>query len=592
MDINKRLELLREKMKEHRIDAYLIPSSDAHISEYVADYWKCREWISGFTGSAGTVVVTQDMAGLWTDSRYFIQAEKQLSGSDFTLFKLKTQGTLDYPDWLLQNLSEGSKIGFDGTVLSYKQAEDLNESLAGLGVEFVFHLDLIDEIWKDRPSIPTDKVFVHEIEYAGVPVEEKLKAVLDIMEENEADAHVISSLDDIAWLYNIRGTDIEYNPVAVAYTIITKDDATLFILKEKLNEEVTAHLEKVGVKIRDYFEFWTALEELDGYVLADDSKTNFKTSMILDAKNCIIIEGTNPTTELKAIKNEVEIEGMQNAHIRDGVAMVRFWKWLEENIGKERMTEYTLGKKLRTFRAESEKFVGESFGAIVGFKANGAIVHYSAEQETAADVYTDSFLLIDSGGQYLDGTTDITRMFYLGKEATDEEKRDYTNVLKGMISLTNAKFPQGTRGAQLDILARQFIWESGKNYMHGTGHGVGCFLNVHEGPQSIRMEENPVVLTEGMIISNEPGTYIENKYGIRIENLILVAEDEETDFGQFMKFKTLTFCPIDTKAIDTSLMLPDHINWLNTYHINVFKKLSPFLDKDEKIFLRNKTMPI
>ena len=589
-EVNQRLALLRKRMQELSIDTYLIPSSDAHISEYVADHWKSREWISGFTGSAGTVIVTANFAGLWVDSRYFIQAAKQIEGTEFKLFKLRTENTPDYPEWLLDNMDEKSKLGFDGSVLSFTLAQNLFDELSDIDVEFVYDYDVVGDIWEDRPSIPKDKIFVHDEKFAGLSINDKLKQLLYVMEDNDADAHVLSALDDIAWLYNIRGKDIDYNPVAIAYSIITREEAILFIDTDKLDDTSKKHLVDSAISIKHYSEFYKELETLSGYILLDDNKTNFKTAMILDRNNAIVVEGLSPVTEFKAIKNKTEIDGLNQAHIRDGVSMLRFQKWLFENVGKIEMDEYSIGEKVNEFRRLGENHLGESFETIVGYKENGAIVHYSANKETANKVEADGFLLIDSGGQYIDGTTDITRMYYLGKEASKDEKRDYTNILKGNIALTKAVFPEGTKGIQLDVLARQFIWQEGQNYLHGTGHGVGCCLNVHEGPQSIRMEENPITLKKGMVVTNEPGVYLEGKYGIRIEHCLLVTTAKTTDFGEYYTFEPLTLCPIDKTAIDFDLMSKSEIKWINAYHQLVYDKLSPNLNKEEKEYLKLKTI--
>ncbi|MFA8435505.1 MAG: aminopeptidase P family protein [Marinifilaceae bacterium] len=590
MDIPERIAALRKLMEEKQLQAYIIPSTDPHMSEYVPSHWTAREWISGFTGSAGTVVVTQNTAGLWTDSRYFIQAETQLENSGIELYKLGLPETPAIQDWLLNNLSKDTSVGFDGACVSLILSRNLKSSLGDKNIHIVGDYDLVDQIWTNRPEIPDAPVFTHDLQYCGKSRTEKLSEIRSEMEKLEADYHFIGSLDDIAWTFNLRGQDVDYNPVVVAYAMINKNSTRLYLNEVKVPLQVVQELSEDGIEIVEYEKIFSDLEELpaSATVLIDQSRTNRK---IYDHISANIIERENPSQLLKSQKNSTEIEGMKQAMVKDGVALTHFYYWLEQNLGTEKITELTMMEKLKYFRSQQEDFKGESFNSIVGYGEHGAIVHYSSTIETDVEIQAESFVLIDSGAQYLNGTTDITRTIPLGP-LSEEQKTDFTLVLKGMIQLSMAKFPRGTRGCNLDILARQPLWENGRNYGHGTGHGVGCFLNVHEGPQSIRQEIKEQAILPGMISSNEPGLYREGKYGIRHENLILCKEDKESEFGEFLDFETLTLCHFETRAIQTDLLTEKERTWLNNYHQTVFEKLSPLLDETHRKWLQRKTAAI
>lgn len=586
--IKNRISALRKHLIAQGLHAFIIPSSDPHLSEYPADRWKSREWISGFTGSAGTVVVTLHGAGLWTDSRYFLQADKELKGSDIQLFKERIPGTPSIAQWLSENLNPGETVGVDGKVYSAKEANALLQTFAQKELQLNTELDPFDEIWVNRPQIPQAPVYELPIEFAGIAPSEKIASIRAKLAELGANGMIVSSLDTIAWIFNLRGSDVEYNPVFVAYAHISPKQTVLFIDPKKVNPDVATHLQKEGIVLAHYDKFFSYVDSLEGETICLQSdKTSYTLWEKAAAKNRII-DSVSPADLLKAQKNKTEIEGFRRALVKDGVALVRFFRWLEKAVPTGIVDEHLISEKLVEFRSQQEGFVGESFGTIAGFQANGAVVHYHADKNSAKQITSEGLLLIDSGGQYFDGTTDITRTIALG-ELSDEMTRDYTNVLKGHIALASAVFPEGTRGSQLDVLTRQFLWQSGANYLHGTGHGIGHFLNVHEGPQSIRMEENPVVLAEGMVMSNEPGIYRTGKYGARTENLILIKECCETEFGKFYQFETLTLCPIDTTPIDIRLLSKEDITWLNEYHQRVFDSLSPYLDEEEKTWLKEKT---
>lgn len=593
MNIKERIDALRNAMKSKGLDAYIIPSTDPHISEYVPEHWTSRAWISGFNGSAGTIVVTQEFAGLWTDSRYFLQAGEQLEGTGIELQKMGTPEVDDYPQWLNKKLNKNSKVGFDGKVIPVSISRTLEKAFELKGIKVVSEYDLISEIWTDnRPDIPKNKLFIWDDKYAGMSRKEKIQKVREGLKENSASYHLICTLDDIAWLFNIRGNDVPFNPVVVAYSLITEDKVLLYIFGEKISEEDKNVLSEDGIEIKDYYSVYDDVKSLEGdkNIYIDPNKSN---TWIYNAipDNVKILEGMNISFKLKAVKNKTEITGMRNALRRDAVAMIKFIKWMEENIGKTKITELSAAKKLTEFRKEIDLFVGESFNTISGYAGHGAIVHYAVTPETNIEIGKDTFYLIDSGGQYYDGTTDITRTLHFGNP-NDEEKKDYTLVLKGHIDLAMTIYPQGTRGAQIDSIARKSLWKEGMHYSHGTGHGVGCFLNVHEGPQNIRLEENPTLLEPGMITSNEPGVYKANKHGIRIENLVLTTEEFETEFGKFYGFESLTLCPIETKAIDKSLLNEEEIKWLNDYHQKVYNEVSPLLDDDLKAYLKEKTKAV
>lgn len=592
-NIPERLTALRNAMKQQQIDAYIIPSSDPHLSEYPADCWKAREWMSGFTGSAGTLVVTADKAGLWTDSRYFLQAGIQLEGTGIDLYKMGLPDTPGLAEFIIQELAPGARAGLNGQTYSAADAIRLEDELRKKGIRLSTDIDLIEPLWKERPAIPDAPLFEMPQELSGQSTADKLAALHDQLRAAGANSLILASLDEVAWTFNIRGTDVAYNPVVISYAFISEAENILFIHPKKLNAETAARLKEQGVKLADYSMIYTYLSRLPETtrVFVDKQRTNVALYRSLPA-GCTIIEGISPAAHLKSIKNETEINGFRKAVVKDGIALVRFYSWLESQMeAGEKVTEISLAEKLTAFRAEQPQYIMDSFETIAGYAAHGAIVHYSATPETDATLRPDGLLLIDSGAQYLDGTTDITRTIALG-EPTEQMKKDFTRVLKGTISLAKSKFPAGTRGSQIDLLARKALWDAGINYLHGTGHGIGHCLNVHEGPQSIRMEENPVVLKPGMVISDEPAMYRTGEYGIRTENMILTREDSETEFGKFLGFETLTLCPIDTRLIIPSMLSVRERAWLNKYHQMVYDKLSPELDETEKAWLKNKTAEI
>ena len=589
--IKERMHALRMTFPPNYIKAFIIPSTDPHLSEYVAPHWMSREWISGFTGSAGTVVVLMNEAGLWTDSRYFLQAAKELEGSGITLYKEMLPETPSITKYLSQKLKPGESVSIDGKMFSVQQVEQMKEELAAYSLQVDLFGDPLKRIWKDRPSIPNSPAFVYDIEYAGKSCEEKVAAIRAELTKKGAYALFLSALDEIAWTLNLRGNDVHCNPVVVSYLLITQDDVIYFISPEKVTKEVNEYLKEQHVKLKNYDEVETYLNTFTGRnILIDPKKTNFAIYSAINPK-CNIIRGESPVALLKAIRNEQEIAGIHAAMQRDGVALVKFLKWLEEAVPSGKETELSVDRKLHEFRAAQPLYMGESFDTIAGYKEHGAIVHYSATPESDVPLQPKGFLLLDSGAQYLDGTTDITRPIALG-ELTEEEKTDYTLILKGHIALAMAKFPVGTRGAQLDVLARMPIWKYGMNFLHGTGHGVGHFLSVHEGPQSIRMNENPVVLQPGMVTSNEPGVYKAGSHGIRTENLTLVCKDKEGMFGDYLKFETITLCPICKKGIVKEMLTNEENEWLNNYHQIVYEKLSPNLNEEEKVWLQEATASI
>lgn len=583
-----KLNKLREIMKKYNINYYIIPSSDPHQSEYVAEYYRGRAEVSGFTGSAGTLLVGENEAKLWADGRYFIQAAEQLKGSGIDLMKIATPGYDTINEWIEKNVKESEVLGFDGSCYSTNQYKDLLKISKKNKFNINMDKDLLEEVWNDRPSLPEDKIFIHDEIYAGKSASEKISEVRKAMKENNVQNYLLTSLDDIAWLFNIRGNDILFNPVALCYAIVTEETANLYINKEKVDNEVKEKLESQLVSIYDYNEIEEAVKELSGTVLIDPAKVNAKLYSLL---TCEIKEKLNITTTLKAIKNEVEIANFENAHIKDGVAMVKFIKYLKETVGKEKVTEITASEKLSELRSQGELAKGDSFGTIAGYKEHAAMMHYSATPESDYELKEEGLFLVDSGGQYLDGTTDITRTFVLGN-ITEEEKRDFTLVLKGHINLSKAKFLKGATGCNLDILARGPLWEKGLDYKCGTGHGVGFFLNVHEGPQGIRPNGNTVPLEPGMILTNEPGVYKEGKFGIRIENIMVVVREKSNDCGEFYRFETISYCPIDLNGVDVALLNNDEKEWLNNYHKKVYEKLSPYLNNDEKELLKIETREI
>ena len=595
--IKERIERLRNIMKEKNIYAYIIPSSDYHQSEYVGEYFKTREYMSGFTGSAGTLVVTQDEAGLWTDGRYFIQAENELKGSYIKLFKIGEEGVPTVEAYIIDKMPKDGVLGFDGKVISSKEGESLAKKLEFKNTSIEYAKDLAHEIWEERTSLPDKKAFLLGVEYTGKSYSEKLSRVREAMKEKNVTTHVLTTLDDIAWLFNIRGGDVKSNPVVLSYAVIKLDEIYLFVDENKLNEEIKNELNKENTIIKPYdevYEFVKTLKEED-VVLIDPAKVNYAVYNNIP-KNVQKIEQANPTVMFKAIKNEVELKNIRNSHIKDGVAFTKFMYWVKNNVCKSEITEISATAKLEEFRREQDKFIEPSFGTIAAYKEHAAMMHYSASEESNYKLEPEHLFLVDSGGQYLDGTTDITRTLALGP-ISEEIQTDFTNVLRGMIRLSMAKFLHGCRGYNLDILARGPLWNNGIDYRCGTGHGIGFVLNVHEGPNGFRWRVVPerddsCVLEEGMVTTNEPGVYVEESHGIRIENEIVVRKVEKTEYGQFMDFEVITFAPIDLDAINASLMLPDEIAYLNKYHKQVYEKIAPFLNEEEREWLKEYTREV
>ncbi|WP_300700074.1 aminopeptidase P family protein [Bacteroides sp.] len=583
--VRQRIDALRALFENEGIDAFIIPSTDPHLSEYVAPHWQSREWISGFTGSAGTVVVTREKAGLWTDSRYFLQADQQLAGSGIDLHKEMLPETPSISAFLSENLKAGQVVGIDGKVFSTEEARQLQDKLEKNGIIVTSISDPIAKIWADRPPMPEASAYIYETKYAGKSCPEKLTDIRKEMKKDGAEALLISTLDEIAWALNIRGNDVHCNPMVVSYLLITEQDTHFFIQPQKVTGELSAYLKEVEVAIHSYEDIEYFLENLMiDNIMLNPLKTNFAIYSAI-CPDCEIIEKASPLALLKAIRNEQEIAGIHAAMQRDGVALVKFLIWLEKAVPAGQETEISINKKLHEFRAAQPLYMGESFDTIAGYKEHGAIVHYEATPETDVHLQPKGFLLLDSGAQYLDGTTDITRTIALG-ELSEEEKTDYTLILKGHIDLAMAVFPVGTRGAQLDVLARMPIWKHHMNFLHGTGHGVGHFLSVHEGPQSIRMNENPISLQPGMVTSNEPGVYKAGSHGVRTENLMLTVPAGEGMFGNYLKFETITLCPICKKGIIKEMLSEEEINWLNDYHQHIYEKLSPDLNKEEQEWLK------
>ena len=586
--INDRIQDLRALFNQEGIQAFIIPSTDPHLSEYVAPHWKSREWISGFTGSAGTVVITTSQAGLWTDSRYFLQAAQQLEGTEIKLYKEMLPETPSISAFLSTQLTPGDAVGIDGKMFSAEAVERMQAELQKCQIEIKSISDPLDKLWTDRPPMPEAPAFIYETQYAGKSSIEKIAIIRKELKKCNAKALFLSALDEIAWTLNLRGNDVHCNPVLVSYLLIEENETHYFIQPQKITAEVATYMQETGVNLHAYEEAETYLSQISvESLLLNPAKTNYAMYSAVNP-DCRIIHGASPVTLLKAIRNEQEIAGIHAAMQLDGVALVKFLKWLETSVSTGKETEISVDKKLHEFRAEQDLYMGESFETIAGYKEHGAIVHYEATPETDVQLKPEGFLLLDSGAQYLDGTTDITRAIALGK-LTEEEKTDYTLILKGHIALAMAVFPAGTRGAQLDVLARMPIWQRRMNFLHGTGHGVGHFLNVHEGPQSIRMNENPVTLQLGMLTSNEPGVYKAGSHGIRTENLVLVVPAGEGIFGNYLQFETVTLCPICKKGIIKELLTSEEINWLNQYHQTVYEKLSPGLNKEEQAWLKEAT---
>ena len=591
--INERLVALRRWMKENALTAFIFPSSDPHDSEYVADHWKTREWISGFSGSAGTAVVTLQHAALWTDSRYFIAAAKELAGSEYQLMKERMAGTPSISEWLASELAEYENpiVGVDGSVNTYADVADLKQSLATKGNMLVRCTDdPMDVLWHDRPVIPNNKVCLHLLKYAGETTESKLCRIRESLVKQGADGLLVTALDEIAWVLNLRGSDVHCNPVFVSYLLISSNNVTLYINREKLAEDVYEYLSTENIDVEEYESVENGLKNYTGKsLLIDVHSTNYTLSTAVDSDKIHV--GTSPIPMMKAIKNKVEQDGFRAAMLRDGVAMVKFLAWIKGAVEAGGQTEITLADRLEALRAEQQHFKGISFDTIVGYEAHGAIVHYEATPETDIPIEPHGFVLIDSGAQYEDGTTDITRTIALG-ELTDEQRRVYTLVLKGHIQLDLCRFPSGACGSQIDAIAREPMWREGYNYLHGTGHGVGSYLNVHEGPHQIRMEWRPAPLQAGMTVTNEPGLYLEGKFGVRIENTLLIVPAETTDFGDFLKFETLTLAPIDTTPIVLDLLTEEERLWINNYHRRVFESLSPYLAGHERKWLEEATRSI
>lgn len=592
-EIELRLARLRELMKREHLSAFIFPSTDAHQSEYVADHWRGREWISGFNGSAGTAVVTMKSAALWTDSRYFLAAEEQLEGTEYQLMRLKIEGTPTIAEWLGKELQDvqSPEVGLDGMVNSYNYVKDLSYSLRKLGgITLRTNLDPLEQIWENRPSLPANPVEIQSLEYAGETLVSKVARIRKSLRELHADGMLVSALDDIAWTLNLRGTDVHCNPVFVSYLLIESDKVSLFVDDNKLSLEVKQYLQDNQVSLYDYNKVEKCLESYSEYnILLDGDETSYYLWKTVKCQE--IVAAASPISAMKAVKNKAEIEGYRSAMLKDGVAMVKFLKWLKPAVEAGGQTEISIDEKLTSLRAEQKLFRDISFDTIAGYAQHGAIVHYEATPEIDVVLKPEGLILIDSGAQYQDGTTDITRTIALGA-VSEEMKHIYTLVLKAHIQLELVKFPDGASGTQLDAVGRECMWREGYNFLHGTGHGVGSYLCVHEGPHQIRMEWMPTPLRAGMTLTDEPGLYLAGKFGVRIENTVLISDYMSTEFGKFLQIEPLTLCPIDTTPIDVDMLLPEEIDWLNAYHHSVYEKLSPFLDEEEKIWLENATKPI
>lgn len=592
-EIELRLARLRELMKREHLSAFIFPSTDAHQSEYVADHWRGREWISGFNGAAGTAVVTMKSAALWTDSRYFLAAEEQLEGTGYQLMRLKMEGTPTIAEWLGKELQDvqSPEVGLDGMVNSYNYVKDLSYSLRKLGgITLRTNLDPLEQIWGNRPSLPANPVEIQSLEYAGETLVSKVARIRKSLGELHADGMLVSALDDIAWTLNLRGTDVHCNPVFVSYLLIESDKVSLFVDDNKLSPEVKQYLQDNQVSLYNYNKVEKCLESYSEYnILLDGDETSYYLWKTVKCQE--IVAAASPIPAMKAVKNKAEIEGYRSAMLKDGVAMVKFLKWLKPAVEAGGQTEISIDEKLTSLRAEQKLFRDISFDTIAGYAQHGAIVHYEATPETDVVLKPEGLILIDSGAQYQDGTTDITRTIALGA-VSEEMKHIYTLVLKAHIQLELVKFPDGASGTQLDAVGRECMWREGYNFLHGTGHGVGSYLCVHEGPHQIRMEWMPTPLRAGMTLTDEPGLYLAGKFGVRIENTVLISDYMSTEFGKFLQIEPLTLCPIDTTPIDVDMLLPEEIDWLNAYHHSVYEKLSPFLDEEEKIWLENATKPI
>lgn len=588
MTIQERIQKLRNIMFFNQIDAYIIPSADFHQSEYVGDYFKCREFISGFTGSAGTVVITHTSANLWTDGRYFLQAEKELENSEFILHKMGLSDTITIDDFLLSAIPNGGVLGFDGRVISASQGNHYHDLLAPKNIRIQYDCDMIDEIWTNRPQLPSTPLFMLSDQYTGETFSSKLARLRDELKAQGASLHLLTSLDDIAWLFNMRGNDVAYTPVFLSYAIVSLNAVHLFLDLHKLSQELQASIQEQGVTLHPYNDIYPFIQTLgtDETLLLDPDKCNFKLYKLIPSSIRFICT-VNPTTRFKAQKNDIEIANIKEAHRKDAVAHTKFLYWLKANYKKMTITELSASEKLEELRKEQEHFLGPSFSPISAYGAHAAMVHYSSCPETNVTLDEGSFYLTDTGGHYLEGTTDITRTVALG-DISNEMKEHYTNVLRGNLALSRAKFLYGCTGENLDVLARQFLWNSNLDYLHGTGHGIGNLLSVHEGPCNIKWKyrQEPVVLEPGMILSDEPGLYIENRYGIRLENILYVQEDEKNEYGQFMRFDTLTYVPFDLDAIDFSLLTEVEKVQLKQYHQQVYDLVSPSLTEAERKWLK------
>ena len=589
MNINQRLQDLREVMRREHLAAFIFPSTDPHQSEYVADHWKGREWISGFNGSAGTAVVTMTSAALWTDSRYFLAAEDQLKGTEYQLMKLKIEGTPTIAEWIGKECGPGAEVAIDGTCSSASEVKQLISDLRKQGgITVRTNLDPLGHIWLDRPAIPDNPVEIYPLEFAGEATHYKIARIRKALRERHADGMLMAALDDIAWTLNLRGSDVHCNPVFVSYLLIAPSDVTLYINKVKLSSEVEAYLKAEGVGVAPYEEVRKGLKDYFAYnILLDPNEVNYT---LFKSVTREIVEKESPVKQMKTVKNEREIAGFRSAMLKDGIAMTKFLKWLDSQEPSS-LTELSVSAKLEALRSEQPLYRDISFDTIAAYQAHGAIVHYEPTPETDIPLKPEGFLLLDSGAQYLDGTTDITRTIPLGP-LTEEQKHIYTLVLKGHIQIELCKFPSGTSGTQLDVLARQALWREGLNYLHGTGHGVGTYLNVHEGPHQIRMEWKPAPLVAGMTVTDEPGIYLAGKFGVRIENTLLVTPYKETEFGKFLQFESLTLCPIDKAPILTELLTQEELDWLNAYHQRVFDTLSPHLNQEESAWLQAACAPL
>ncbi|WP_416389399.1 aminopeptidase P family protein [Paraclostridium bifermentans] len=594
MMISGRLESLRKYMGEYKIDAYIIPSSDNHQSEYVGDYFKSRAYISGFTGSAGTLVVTMDEAGLWTDGRYFIQAENQLKNTGIKLFKMGEEGVPTTQEFICEKLSKGSTLGFDGRLISANDGKSLEEKLKEKNVSIKYEYDLVDKVWNDRPSLSNEKAFLLKVNYAGETFSSKLERLRDVMKEKNVTSHIITTLDDIAWLFNIRGRDVKYTPVVLSYSIITLDEVYLFIDENKLNEEIINELKTENVIIKKYDDIYEFVKTMDKTetVLLDDGKVSY--SIYNNLPNEVQkIKEPNPTMNFKAVKNNIELDNVRNSHLKDGIAFTKFMYWLKNNVGKIEISEISASEKLEELRRAQEGFIEPSFATIAGYREHAAMMHYSATPESDYKLEASDLFLIDSGGQYFDGTTDITRTIALG-EVNSELKTHFTAVLRGMINLSMAKFLYGAKGYNLDILARRPMWNVGLDYKCGTGHGVGFLGTIHEAPNGFRWKIAPnrletATLEEGMVTTNEPGIYIEGSHGIRIENELITKKAEKNEYGQFMEFEVVTFAPIDLDAINVDDLNKEERDYLNNYHRLVYEKISPYLTEEENVWLKKYT---